>query len=291
MKKNIFKFTALFTLILLTTTGCFKRDTLEDIDIIATDYPIEFIVNQLYGEHSNISSIYPDGTNTNNYKLTSKLISDYSKKDLFIYNGLGKDRDIASNFLSKNKNMLIIDSSYGMEVSYENYELWLNPSNLLMMSQNVKNGLEEYLTNNFLEKNIDKKYDELKIKLSELDAEIKLAIENGNRNTIIVNSDSLKFLEKYGLNVISIDSSNQQLSDKVLTTVKEYISNGNVKYVFLLENYENSETVNSLIKETNATTLTFRNLSNITDEERESDIDYFDIMRENIDTLKKELYD
>lgn len=291
MKKNIFKFTALFTLILLTTTGCFKRDTLEDIDIITTDYPIEFIVTQLYGEHSDISSIYPDGINTSSYKLTSKLISDYSKKDLFIYNGLGKDKDIASQFLTKNKDMLIIDSSYGMEISYENYELWLNPSNLLMMSQNVKNGLEEYLTNNYLEKTIETKYEELKIKLSELDAEIKLAIENGTRNTIIVNSDSLKFLEKYGLNVISIDNSNQQLSDKVLSTVKEYITNGSVKYVILLENYENSDVVNSLITETNVKTLTFRNLSNITDEERESDVNYFDIMRDNIDTLKKELYD
>ena len=291
MKKNIFKFTALFTLILLTTTGCFKRDTLEDIDIITTDYPIEFIVNQLYGEHSDISSIYPDGINTNNYKLTSKLISDYSKKDLFIYNGLGKDKDMASSFLAKNKNMLIIDSSYGMEISYEDYELWLNPSNLLMMSQNVKKGLEEYLTNNFLEKAIETKYEELKIKLSELDAEVKLAIENGNRNTIVVNSDSLKFLEKYGLNVISIDNSNQQLSDKILSTVKEYIANGNIKYVILLENYESSDIVNSLIKESKVNTLTFRNLSNITDEERENGIDYFNIMRENIDTLKKELYD
>ena len=41
----------------------------------------------------------------------------------------------------------------------------------------------------------------------------------------------------------------------------------------------------------NRSTNSSLQISAITDEERESDIDYFDIMRENIDTLKKELYD
>ena len=84
MKKNLI----IINIILITiiTTGCdlIKRDTLEDITIYTTSYPIEYIVNYLYGEHSTVLSIYPNGTNINKYTLTSKQIKDYSEMDMYI---------------------------------------------------------------------------------------------------------------------------------------------------------------------------------------------------------------
>ena len=58
------------------------------------------------------------------------------------------------------------------------------------------------MTNSYLEKEIDKKYEEIKVTLSELDANLKLTAENASRKTIVVNNNSLKYLEKYGFNVI-----------------------------------------------------------------------------------------
>ena len=57
----------LFGLMIITllSTGCFKRDNLEGIEIITTVYPLEFVTNNLYGEHSIINSVYPDGFNHN----------------------------------------------------------------------------------------------------------------------------------------------------------------------------------------------------------------------------------
>ena len=53
------KILSLFLIIgCLLTTGCIKRDSLEDIDIYTTIYPIEYITERLYGEYSNINSIY-----------------------------------------------------------------------------------------------------------------------------------------------------------------------------------------------------------------------------------------
>ena len=156
----------ILTILIFMSTGCFKRDNLEGINIVTTTYPIEYVTNYLYKDHANIASIYPDGIDTFNYNLSKKQLSDYSKKDLFIYNGLSNDKDIAINFLGRNKNMLIIDSTYGMEYINDVSELWLNPSNLLMITQNIKNGLKEYLTNSYLERELDEKYEELKVMLS-----------------------------------------------------------------------------------------------------------------------------
>ena len=48
---------------ILCLTGCFKRDDMENINIYTTIYPITYITERLYGEYSNIESIYPDGVN------------------------------------------------------------------------------------------------------------------------------------------------------------------------------------------------------------------------------------
>lgn len=280
-----------FILLILTllTTGCLKRDNLEGIEIVTTIYPLEFATNYLYGEHSIINSIYPDGVDTSSYKLSQKQIKDYSKKDLFIYNRITDDK-MAIEFLNNNSDLLIIDATYGMEITYSEEELWLNPSNLLMMTQNIKDGLQEYMTNSYLEKEIDKKYEEIKVMLSELDAEIKLTAANATRKTIVVNSDSLKFLEKYGFEIISLDSTTNPVSDKIIDTVIEKIDNGEVKHIFQLENKNNSDTVNKIIEETKVDTYIFRKIDNITDEERDEKADYFTIMNSNIELLRNELY-
>lgn len=289
MKK--LKYLSLFLIIVITvTTGCFKRDNLEGIEIVTTTYPLEFVTNYLYGEHSIINSIYPDGIDTKNYTLSQKQITDYSKKKLFIYNRITNDKDIALEFLERNEKMLIIDATYGMEITYGEEELWLNPSNLLMITQNIKNGLQEYITNSYLEKEIDNKYDEIKITLSELDAEFKLTAENATRKTLVVNDDSLKYLEKYGFEIISLDDSNTPVSEKTINDVISKINNSEVKHIFLLENTNNSDALNQIISQTKIETYTYRRLDSITDNERNEKEDYFTIMNSNIELLRDELY-
>lgn len=285
MKKKL-----LFIMLLLCifTTGCFKRDDMEDINIITTFYPIEYVTNVLYGEHSVVNSIYPDGTNVYEYKLNNKQIKDYSKQDLFIYLGLTNDSDIAISLLNKNNKLLIIDGTFGMEMKYGIEELWLNPSNLLMISQNIKNGLEEYIDSAYLNKEIDKNYDELKVILSELDAEIKLTAQNSKNKTLIVSNDVFKFLEKYGFTVISLDP--DTVNEKTFSIAQDNLNNKSNSYIFVLENEKISEDIEALKQRTSATILTFRNITNINDEERNNRDDYIKIMNENLELIKKETY-
>ena len=159
------KIFTLISLSLLLLTGCslFKRDNMENINIITTVYPLEYSINYLYGESSIINSIYPDDTNTDEYTLTDKQIKDNSKKDLFIYMGLTKDSDIAVKLINQNKNLKLIDATFGMEYKNDVSELWLNPSNLIMILQNIKNGLDEYIDNTYIKMEINDRYKDLKV--------------------------------------------------------------------------------------------------------------------------------
>lgn len=275
--------------ILLCITGC-KKDNLEGIEIVTTAYPYEYITNTLYGKHSLVVSLYPDGTDIKNYEVTDKILKDYSTKELFIYNGINNDKDLASKMLDYNKDLLIIDATSGIEITYSDEELWLNPSNLLMIVQNIRNGLNEYISNNYLKKEIDANYEELKVNLSELDAEIKLTAENASRKTIVVNSDALKYLEKYGFEVISLDDSKNPISEKTINTVNNMIKDEKIKHLIVLDKEKNSDVFDKIINDTKIETLTFKRLDNITDEERDNSENYITLMNSNIELLKSELY-
>ena len=272
----------------LTMTGCFKRDSMEDINIITTYYPIEFITTKLYGNNAIVNSIYPDGTNIFDYKFNNKQLNDFSKQDLFIYLGLTKDKDIAVDLINRNVDLLIIDPTFGMEMNYGIEELLLNPANLLMISQNIKNGLQEYINSSYLNKEIDENYEELKMELSELDAEIKITAENATNKTIVVSNDVFKFLEKYGFNIISLDP--DTTNEKTIVEVQDMINNGSVKHLYLLENDQENEYVKTISQNTKVNLITLKGLTNITDEERNNHEDYIKLMNENIELIKEETY-
>ena len=156
-------------------SGCdFKLDSMEGIEIYTTNYPTEYITSRLYGEHSKIHSIYPNGINIDNYKLTKKQIQDYSSSDLYVFNGLNeKEKGYVNDMRNKNKRLMIIDTTLYMEYQYGVEELWLDPSNLLMMAQNMKKGFGEYIRSYYLNNAIDKNYEALKIDASNLDAKLR----------------------------------------------------------------------------------------------------------------------
>ena len=279
----------LLSLICFSLTGCFKRDTMEDITIYTTVYPFEYVTNYLYGENSTVLSIYPDGAVISEYELTDKQIKDYSKSELFIFNGLNDEKDYVTKFFEHNKNIKIIDTASSMEIENRAEELWLNPSNLLMLAQNIKRGFEEYINNHYLKNSIEEKYELLKIEISNLDARMRSILDEANSNTIVVTDDLFLFLTKYGFNVISLDK--DTITDKNIQEVKNLIKNKQISYIFVPINEEVSKTVNGLIEGTDVKLSYINTLSTITETDRNNKKDYISIMNDNIELLKNEVYE
>ena len=285
--KYLFLTIVLLIPIALITTGC-TDDSMDNIEIIVTNYPNEYITKKLYENHATITPIYPDGVDINNYKISNKQKHDYAKKDLFVYNGLiEKERNLAIDLLDINPNLKIIDTAYVLETDYSPEEMWLNPSSLLMMSQNIRLGLEEYITSTYLQKEVDDAYDKLKIELSELDADYRVAVESTEHKTIIVADSALKYLEKFGLDVICIDSDANQ---KTLSQAEKAVKNKNVSYIMLFKGEEVNENAKKLLDTyTDIQKLELHKLDNISDTERSNKENYNTIMRSNLELIKKEL--
>lgn len=286
--KKIFSLLSLFVII-LSVTGCLKRDSMEGITIYTTNYPTYYIVNRLYGKYSKVNSIYPNGSNINDYSLTDKQIKDYSKADLFVFNGLSNEKKYVNKMRKENKDLKIIDTTLYMEYNYDMAELWIDPSNLLMMAQNIKTGLKEYIDSYYLNNKINSSYEKLKIETSELDAKIKDIVSNANDKTIVTSNNLFKYLEKYGLKVYVLDENDPNI--KITTNeVKKMIRENKINYIFIKDTEEENSTIKSLTQSNDVIIQKWHTLANITEIEASENQDYFSIMNNNLELLKNEIY-
>lgn len=274
--------------ILFLLSGCFfKRDSMEDITIYTTSYPINYLVDYLYGDNAKINSIFPTGVNIDEFEISDKKVEEYSNSDLFVFNSLDIDRDYAVKLINKNEKLKIIDVSMGMNYDYDVHELWLNPYNYLMMAQNLKNSLNNYISNPYLTEEIEKNYETLKYELSKLDATIKELAINSNFKTIVVDNDLFKFLEKYDIRVISLEE-NENLTEPIINEVKKLINDGEIKYIYSIST-ESNDTVKSLLDSYEVELITINNMRSVDGGVTNTNDSYLTIMNNNIELLKKEL--
>lgn len=281
----------LFLIVIIMITGCdFTASDMENIDIYTTIYPINYLLDSLYGKHSNIYSIYPLGVNLDKYELSDRKIKEYSKSDLFVFNSLDedRDRDYAVKMINNNSKLKVIDVSTGMDYNNSVVELWLNPYNYLMLAENIKDGLSEYITNPYLVEEIKKNYDSLGYNISKVDADLTESVNNAKYKTIVVDNDALKFLEKYGLTVISLEN-NKNFSLNTVEEVKKLINNKEIKYIYSLDTTSN-DTVNNLVKQNGVELITLNDMYSVDGGITNTNDNYLSVMKNNISLIEKELY-
>ena len=283
--KRIFKGLLLIICVMFLTSACFKRDDMENITISTTIYPITYIMQELYGNYATISSIYPNGVDVENYEFTDKQLSDYSQNKLFVYNGLSHEKEIARNLINKNKNLKIIDVSYGLNIEYSKEnpaELWLSPNNYLMLATTVKDNLLDFISNTYIKDEINKNYKKIQEEISLIDAEIRsiaLSSKNKGKNTIIVSEDMFKFLENYGFNVISLQDAKNMTNE-----LKNSFSTKVYEYIFVANNKTNAN-VDEIVKEYNAKLVNVNTMTTLSEDEVKNNEDYINITRTFIKDL------
>ncbi len=262
--------------------GCsIFKDNLENATIYTTTYPITYLINTLYGNYSKIESIYPIDTDVYSYELTDKQISEYAKSDLFIYNGLSNEKNIAKNLINKNNKLLIIDVSNGLSYTYGIEELWLSPNNFLMLGKNIRDNLNEYVKSRAIIDSINSNYDAFAEQISIMDADLrtigKEAKEKGT-NTIVVSDDVLNYLNNYGFNTISCDK--DTLTENNLNSIESGYKNKTYKGIITTDE-EIAEAVNSIIQNNDVEIVNISKMTNLSLDEN-----YITIMQKFIDDLR-----
>ncbi len=282
-KKMLLLITSLFLV-----SGCELKDDFSDKYVYTTLYPVEYATNMLYDDYGNVESVYPNGADQT-FKVTEKKKNTYSKGEIFIYSGIANEASLARDLLNKNNKIKLIDATKGLQSKSEITNMWLDPSNYLMLCSNIKSSLIDYNDNIYVKEELEKRYKLLNEKISELDVQLYNIGKNGNYNTILTTNDSLNYLTKYNINVISIDEDNPSI-DKAYSNAKKLIKEKKIQYIYSIEGEQLNQTQEKLINSSNLVKIEINDIYSLTDEERNEGKDYISIMNDIIDNYKKELY-
>lgn len=270
-------------LFMFCLSGCLTEDKLTNDNVYTTIYPIQYLTNYLYGNQKQVSSIYPNGANVASYELTDKQKDTYHKGALFVYDGLTREKELAREFLNDNKDILLIDVSYGLTYQNAIEELWLSPNNYLMLAKNIKNNLIDYTTSKTVIDSIEVKYKELEETLSYMDADLRniasTAVMDGN-NKLVVSSNKLKFLENYGFEVVVLDE------NVASATIKSNFKNEKYKDIYLCSTDTKGELITELEKSYKANVINVNMLYTLTDSEATSGENYITLMSDFVENIR-----
>ena len=135
---------------------------------------------------------------------------------------------------------------------------------------------------------IENNYKSLKLDISIIDADLTETIKNAQYTTIIVDNDMFKFLEKYGLRVISLEN-NDNYSLNTFEEAKKLIKEKQVKYIYCLNEKSNS-IVNELIKQVGGEIVVINGMYSVDGGITNTNDNYLTIMKSNISLIERELY-
>ena len=301
----------LFCLILsiifvLLLVGCGKTQNSKDgISIVATAFPHYDFARQLTkgAEGVEIKMLISPGSEVHTYEPTPSDILAISSCDLFIYTG-GESDTWAKEILksSENAGMSVVsfmeicspDGHSGVEHDHEHeYDehVWTLPIMSEAICQQIALELcridkeNEALYKANLESYLEK--------LRELDKDFQSVMTDAKRDSIVV-ADRFPFYHmathyklKYHTAFPGCSSSTEP-SAATVSSLSQMVKKEDIPYVFTIE-FSNGKIAESVTEDTDAKILTLHSCHNVSKEDFEKKITYYDLMRQNAENLRKAL--
>ncbi|WP_368917102.1 zinc ABC transporter substrate-binding lipoprotein AdcA [Staphylococcus haemolyticus] len=320
--KRFLSLTILLSIMLCVLVACGKEDSSnkgskdgDKINVSTTVYPLQSFIKQIVGNHVNVSSIYPAGSDLHDYEPTQKDMLKVNKSDLFVYTGDDLDpvaKKVAATIKDDKKKVSLQDKldrstlltdqhEHGDEEHADSHEhhhhhhggydphVWLDPEKNKVFAIEIKDHLvaKDPKHKNEYEKNFKK----LEHALDDIDNQLKEITKDKQGNAVFISHESLGYLaDRYGFVQKGIQNMNaEDPSQKALTQLVKEINEKNVKYILYEDNVANKVT-ETIRKETNAKPLKFYNMESLNKEQsKDESMDYQTLMNKNIEALDKAL--
>ncbi|MEU5805497.1 metal ABC transporter substrate-binding protein [Streptomyces sp. NPDC047718] len=285
------------------------------LDVTASFYPMQFLAEQIGGDHVAVVSLTKPGVEPHDLEITPKQTGRLGQSDVVVYlKGLQPAVDEA---VAQSGVKAVVDAAALTELeahgpsghdhahAHEGEEghaeahahdhgesgadphLWLDPAKYAEVAKGVGAALEKADPDHAAD--YRKNTDELVGKLTALDAEFKNGLQNTASRTFITTHAAFGYLaERYGLDqegISGVDPESEP-SPARMKELQELAKKENVSTVFF-ETLASDKTAKSLATDTGLKTDVLDPLEGITDQSQGAD--YFEVMRSNLKNLQKAL--
>lgn len=294
----------LLTFSLLSCNVAKKVDTVRKPFVVTTLFPLYDFAKNIGKDKVNVELLLPAGIDAHSFEPKPEDIVKINKTSIFIFTGENMEPWVKKILKSiDNKNLIVVDASKNIKelIIHEDHEknghrhddkidphIWLDFEKAKVMVDNILEGfiLADKQNEEFYIRNADI----LKEKLNKIDRDYQNLLSNcKNRYLFHAGHFAFGYLAKrYNLKYFSAYpglSSNEEPSPvkiaKMIGDIKKY----NVKYVFY-EELISPRIANVLSKEAGVAPLKINPAHNVSKDDLERGITFFDIMEYNLKQLK-----
>ncbi|MEH7336872.1 metal ABC transporter substrate-binding protein, partial [Neobacillus drentensis] len=264
-----------------------------------------YFAKKVAGDSANVELLIPNGVEPHDWEPTAKDMAKIQDADVFIYNSqyfeLWTEKVLKSINDSKLK---VVEASSGIKLmdaleSEEGEEhtaskdphVWLSPVLAQQEVNTIAKALEQADPSN--KDQFQKNATALNSELADLDHLYKETIDKAKRKEFVTQHAAFGYLAKqYGLTQIPIAGLSPDVEPTLgkLTELTELTKKKNIKVIYF-EEMTSSKVAETLAKEIGAKTEVFNPLEGLTKEEQQQGLDYFGVMKKNLDALKLSILD
>lgn len=263
--------------------------------IAVTNFALFEIASEIVKGKVEVKKLIPFGVEVHSYMPSVKTMTQITKAELFVFNGLSMEPWIKKEYpnqinMSKYvnlKNTCEKHAHHGHSHEKEDFDphYWLDSENMIKMTEVLSAELSKAFPQDRESFTVNAKiYIE---KLKELDEKYIQVLQECKQREIVVNHNAFAYLSaRYDFYTHSVTglSADEQVSAKKMKEITDLVKEEDIKIIFF-ESFVSDRVAQTIAKETGAEVSSLQPLANVTEEE--SKRGYITLMQENLEKLSK----
>jgi zinc transport system substrate-binding protein len=229
--------------LLLLSTGCIQQPEKNNgIGVVVTILPQAEFVQRIAGDHCQITVMVPPGADPHTYEPTPSQLVEVSTAQMYVKVGSPIEFELSwmNKIISMNENMLVVDSSKGINLINSTDEdepgmdphIWTSVKNVEIMVENIYQGLIQIDPANKTdyENNTNLYLQELRV----LDSNITEILSEKIHRTFMVYHPAWGYFAKdYDLKQLSIEEYGKEPTPQQLEQLIDEAKTGNISVIFV----------------------------------------------------------
>lgn len=287
-----------FIVLMSVLTGCAtgaKKESNDKLTVYTSFYTMYDFTSKIVGDKANVVNLVTDGTEPHEWEPSTTDMAALEKADMLIYNGAGMEHWIEQVAASLDNKLILVEASKGIDlISGEGEEhsdphVWLDAKNAKFEMEAIKNALVQADAKNatYYEEN----YNKYATMFDELDSQLSTRLSALPDKNIIVSHEAFSYLcNAYGLKQTSIGDleADAEPDANKIAKIVEFAKENNVSTIFF-EELVSPKVAQVIANEIGAKTAVLNPIEGLTKEQSQAGVDYFSLMKENIEVLETAL--
>jgi zinc transport system substrate-binding protein len=294
----------IFIILVGLFSACTKRGEepaqMKKLKVITTLFPLYDMAKNIGADKAEVSLLLPPGVEAHSFEPKPGDIVKINEADVFVYTG---------NFMEPwaegvikgavNKNLIVVDTSRGTKmipvvfhdadepVGSLDPHIWLDFDNAKIMVRNISQAMQ--LKDSANKEFYERRANDYIEKLTELDSSYKKTLASCKHREIVYGGHyAFGYLAKrYGLKYLAAQGVSPDVEPTANDLVKlvEQIKKDKIKYVFY-EELTSPKIAETIAGETNAKMLLLNAAHNLSKDQFDRGVSFFDILKRDLDNLR-----